>query len=278
LLILGIDTSTRQGSVGIVRIDAASAPGSATRGDFEILAERTSDAGLQHAEALMPLIDDCLAAGAIDLDALDAVAVSIGPGSFTGLRVGLATAKGLVLGTRTAIVGVPTLAALAATLVGRATGEQTGGVRRLVCPCLDARRGEVYGALFALDSGATSPADSSALERILEDSVAPPEALAASIAAALERTPETAPLVLIGDGAERHAERLRAGLGAVASVVARSEARSTGGCVAALGARAWRERGSDDVVSLAPLYARASDAERVRAAREAGGPAPDGRR
>jgi len=120
---------------------------------------------------------------------VDVIAASLGPGSFTGLRVGLATAKGLAWAAGAQLVGVSSLETLAAGV------PDTDG---LIAPVLDARRGEVYGALFR---GRT---------RLLPDSVAPPEAWATRLAEAAGDEP----LVLVGDGLARYPEALSAALGA----------------------------------------------------------------
>src|SRR5689334_18463142 len=97
-----------------------------------------------HARTLLPLIDNALAAARCELSDLDLIAVSIGPGSFTGLRIGLSVAKGLALATGLPAVGVPTLEAYA-----NCAGARSG----LLCPVLDARKGEVYGAAFQIGKG-----------------------------------------------------------------------------------------------------------------------------
>src|SRR5262245_52075822 len=97
-----------------------------------------------HARTLLPLIDAALAAAGVGLRQLDLLAVSIGPGSFTGLRIGLSVAKGLALATGLPVVGVPTLEAYALHV-----GPRPG----LICPVLDARKGEVYGAVFRWQGG-----------------------------------------------------------------------------------------------------------------------------
>jgi tRNA threonylcarbamoyladenosine biosynthesis protein TsaB len=279
LTVLGIETATRIGSVGIVSIDGEGCdPARADVRRLEVLAEVSCDTGLQHGEVLLPLVDRCLSAGGVGLDGVDVVAVSLGPGSFTGLRVGLATAKGLVLGTRAALVGVPTLAALAAGLVGgrwAPEGFSRGAAepRRLVCTCLDARRGEVYGALFSVDTHAGSPADVGVAERLLEDVAGTPEALADAVSgrvAAIRSELDDAglapePLWLVGDGAERYAERLVRGLGGATCVVPFAAFHGRGAVVAALGAAEMARRGVDEPGSLAPRYARVSDAERALA-------------
>lgn len=104
-----------------------------------------------HAENLVPLIRDALRYGGLETRALGAVAVSKGPGSYTGLRIGASTAKGLALATGAALVAVPTLEALAASVVPQA---QTGD---LVLAALDARRDEVFAAAFRVsDAGKLS--------------------------------------------------------------------------------------------------------------------------
>jgi tRNA threonylcarbamoyladenosine biosynthesis protein TsaB len=92
-----------------------------------------------HSERLLPLVDLWLREAEISLDDIDGIAVTVGPGSFTGLRIGLATAKGLAQATGKAIMGIPTLDALAMNLTG---------VRGLICPILDARKSEVYSAVY----------------------------------------------------------------------------------------------------------------------------------
>src|SRR5581483_1883509 len=254
----------RTGSVGVV---AAEDPHVARP---ELLAEITRDARLQHGEALVPLIDECLDRAGIDVADLNAVSVAVGPGSFTGLRVGLATAKGLVLGTPSALVGVATLEALAATLVGARLPARDGRPleRALVCACLDARRGELYAALFEVDLRASWPGAPGAVARVTEDAAASPAALVEAVAGAVSGRPpsETRPLVVVGDGAERAGEALAARWDAALLVLPVDRHPIRGGTVAALGVRDIAARGADDPAALVPRYARASDAERARRA------------
>ena len=124
--ILGIDTSTPIGSVALI--------------DGEnIVAEHTLNIVQAHSSRLMPAIDNVLKWGNITPDALDGCAVGIGPGSFTGIRIGVATAKSLCYAVDKPIVGVSTLEAIAYNL------RWTDGI---VCPILDARRSEIYGCTF----------------------------------------------------------------------------------------------------------------------------------
>lgn len=115
-------------------------------GTDRVLGEAGADIGRGHAERLMDVVDDALAAAGCALDDVGRIAVTVGPGSFTGIRVGVATARGLSLALGVPAVGVTTLSALAA---GRAT-------TRPLLVAMDARRGEVYCQSFAADGTALS--------------------------------------------------------------------------------------------------------------------------
>jgi tRNA threonylcarbamoyladenosine biosynthesis protein TsaB len=153
-------------------------------GDSLLVEIRSDDARL-HSERLLPAIDRVLALADRTLDAVEAFAVSVGPGSFTGLRTGLATVKAFALDERCPVVGVPTLAALAAGAVG-ADGP--------VAALLDARRGELYAAVCAR-AGEPVPG-------LLADSVFTPDALAKLL--------PPAATVVVGEGAETGARSLAA--------------------------------------------------------------------
>ena len=153
MLILTIETSTPTERVAVVK-------------DGSVLAEFTETVGRGHTEKLLGAVEDVLSRSAVGLGDLDAVGVSIGPGRFSGLRVGLATAKGLAVASGIPVAPVETLAALA---------ESARPHSGLVCPMLDARRGEVYGALFRLGE---------ARERVLPDSAVGPAAMLESVRSA----------------------------------------------------------------------------------------------
>ncbi len=147
--ILTIETSTPLEEVALVE-------------DGVVLASGMVEAGRGRGDALMGAISSVLLPVGGDVARLDAIGVSIGPGRFTGLRVGLATAKGLAVAFGTRLVPVPTLEALALS---------AGRPGELVCTMLDARRGEVYGALFRIAQGATRLLDDAATDpaRLLTD-------------------------------------------------------------------------------------------------------------
>ena len=127
--ILGIESSSLVASTAIYE-------------DGITMAEYTVDFKMTHSQTLLPMIDEMVKLVGIDLNTIDAIAVSGGPGSFTGLRIGSATAKGLGLALNKPIINVPTVDALAYNLVGHAG---------LVCPLMDARRNQTYTGLYTFD-------------------------------------------------------------------------------------------------------------------------------
>lgn len=171
-LILALDTATPAGSVALVD-------------EERTLVSRYFDVGLQHNQRLFVEVDDALKTAGCTFEQLSAVAVTIGPGSFTGLRLGLSAAKGFCLAQELPLVAVPTLEVLAARLPF---------ARCPVCPMLDARKGEVYTALY--DTGAGWP-------RLLEG----PRALAPQ---ALMAERVGIPTLFTGDGAHAYRELVAA--------------------------------------------------------------------
>lgn len=128
-LILSIETGTEVCSVALAK-------------DKQLLAIEESDKGMEHGKLLSPFIEKVLSEQGFTTDQLDAVAVSEGPGSYTGLRIGVATAKGICYGANKPLIAVNSLQSLAMLAV-----EQLPNVD-LLCPMIDARRMEVYTALF----------------------------------------------------------------------------------------------------------------------------------
>jgi len=124
MIVLGIETATSVGSVAIIS-------------EGKLIGEFTVNLGLIHSETLLPLIDQLLKMVRIKFSQVDGLAVSTGPGSFTGLRVGISTVKGLALAGRKPVVGISTLDALAYNF---------SWFEGLICPMLDAKKKEVYTA------------------------------------------------------------------------------------------------------------------------------------
>ena len=124
--ILGLDSSGLVASVAVIEDDV-------------LLAESTLDYKKTHSQTLLPMMDELRQRLDLDLNSLDAIAIASGPGSFTGLRIGAATAKGLGLALGKPLVEVPTLEGLAWNLWGS---------DRVVCPLMDARRNQVYTGAY----------------------------------------------------------------------------------------------------------------------------------
>lgn len=112
--------------------------------DAVLVAEYTVNYKKTHSQTLLPMLDEIVRMTELDLETIDAIAVAAGPGSFTGLRIGSATVKGLGLALEKPIVPIPTCQGLAYNV---------WGTDRLVCPIMDARRSQVYTGIYAFDAG-----------------------------------------------------------------------------------------------------------------------------
>ena len=223
--ILGIETSTPVCSVAI-----------ACAG--RVLVEYTLELGAHHSERLQPMIELALREADLRVGDLDGVGVAAGPGSFTGLRIGMGMAKGLCRGGHLKLACVPTLA-------GMAFGAGVAGVP--VCPMIDARRGDVYAGVYDLVGGMP-------VSRI----VARADAVS-NWAMALPR-----PAMVVGDGAWAYREVIEDAMGREAYFVNAALGRPSAGAIALLG-QARCERGAGDEVVLAePVYLRRTQAERLR--------------
>ena len=217
--------------------------------DEALLAEYTVNFKKTHSQTLLPMIDEIVKMIGMDLKELDAVAVSEGPGSFTGLRIGSATAKGIALALEKKIVPVPTLDALAYNLY------DTLG---LVCPIMDARRGQVYTAIYRFEDHR--------LVCIREKTAESIEDLAAELNGLPERQ-----VTFLGDGVPVFRERLAEILDKDFSFAPAHLSRQRAGAVAALGIRYYKEGRAQESKDHKPEYLRPSQAERVRAEKLSGG-------
>lgn len=255
--IIGLDTSTATGGVALLE-------GDRLVGEYTLNVQRTT-----HAERLMPALERVMAdAGWDPAQGVDGIAVALGPGSFTGLRIGVVTAKALSYAWGVPVAGVPTLEALAYQAGGYAPG---GGV--LLCPLLDARHGHVFCGAYAPGTAAPVLRQEARL-RALEEWLDSLDELAAAKPAdpaapkADLRQAGGGPLVFVGDGADLHWETVeqRFGPRAVRPPAGFRTLRSA--AVAALGALRLRQGQQDDPAGLAPLYLRQSEAERKWAAKD----------
>jgi len=203
--------------------------------DGVVLAEGSRVESRSHTASLPALVDAVLGDAGVTIADVEAVAVSIGPGSFTGLRIGLALAKGIAFAGGLPLVGVPTLEALA-HVADAAPGET-------ICAALDARKREVYAALFA--------ATPDGPRRVSTDVALAPETLAARL---------TPPCVLVGDAGEVYGDVL--GVRATLRPFATHHPR--GGVIARLGAERIAAGEGGNPGPLEPTYVRAPDAELPR--------------
>jgi tRNA threonylcarbamoyladenosine biosynthesis protein TsaB len=214
---------------------ATTACGVAVLQDETILAQAHLYRPRVHAERLTPLVEEVLDHASVESDDLDAVAVSMGPGSYTGLRIGGSTAKGWALAADAALVGVSTLAACAAQL--RPVAAPGDGV----CALLDARRDEVYaGAYRVTTDGIEEHAPTKAL---------PVEALPDWIGDVPGR------LWLVGDGAPKAQESLAA-LEAPHTLVPADDVPPSAAWVARRGRQRLATEGPDDVATFEPFYVK----------------------
>ncbi len=221
-----METSTLTGAVALLDEDA-------------VVGECRLNIAVTHSERLLAAVDRLLATARWRLSDVTALAVAVGPGSFTGLRIGVSTVKSLAFATGKPLVGVPTLDAWAWTLPFAVYP---------VCPILDAKKGEVYAALYR--TGAGRP------DRIWEYRALTPEGLAAELSEGGHR-----PVVFLGDGVVPYAPILSRLLGADARVAPPSHRVPSAVTVAQLALLALARGEVVDPFSLVPLYIRRSEAE-----------------
>ena len=227
MLILAFETSAKAASVALTE-------------NGKLLGESYQNTGMTHSQTLMVMAEDLLKAAGKSVKDLSAVAVAEGPGSFTGVRIGVAAAKGLAWGAELPCFGISTLEAMAVSL---------GAWQGYFCPVMDARRSQVYNALFYVNHGE--------LQRLRED-----RAIALSdLAEELKTLAE--PIFLVGDGSNLCYHTLKE---AVPNLVLppehRMHQRAVGAALLAEGKLAAGETG--DGAALAPNYLRLSQAERER--------------
>jgi tRNA threonylcarbamoyladenosine biosynthesis protein TsaB len=233
MLILAIETSTLTGSVALV--EAEGREDGPRRGE-KILGEITLSTEETHSGRLMPAIDRLLMETSLTIHQVRGIALGLGPGSFTGLRIAVSTVKGLAFALKVPVVGVPTLDTVAHNLPYASTQ---------VCPVLDARKKEVYAALFRGNGEGD-------LEKVSEDWVLSPEDLCSRIT---EKT------IFLGTGVEVYGEVLRERLGSLALFAPPELSLPRAVNVARLGLSSFKNGRTLDVSSFTPIYLRRSEAE-----------------
>ena len=231
MLILAFETTAKAGSVALLE-------------DGKLLAESYQNTGLTHSQTLMVMAEDLLKQCGLTVSNVTHVAVAAGPGSFTGVRIGVAAAKGFAWGGELPCYGVSTLEAMAKNL---------GVYDGIVCACMDARRNQVYNALFSAQQGV--------LQRMTEDRAIALADLKEELKA-LDK-----PIYLVGDGSHlTHATLSPEVPNLVLPPEHRMHQRGAGVALAALDKIHAGEIGN--AAALEPNYLRLSQAERERLEKE----------
>lgn len=233
--ILALDSSGLVATVAVVEDDT-------------LLAEYTVNYKKTHSQTLLPMLDEIVKMIELDLQTIDAIAVAGGPGSFTGLRIGSATAKGLGLALEKPLIHIPTVEGLAYNM---------WGTDRLVCPIMDARRNQVYTGIYAFEQGELE---------ILEEQMAVDLSVIADKLNSLGR-----PVIFLGDGVPVYREQLK-GLMQVPYTFAPAHMnKQRAGAVAALAVKYAAAGRMETAEAHQPDYLRLSQAERERNAKNAAG-------
>jgi len=220
---LGIDTSTSCGSVGLID-------------DGEIVLDFLLNIPVTHSERLLGAIEFVLREGRCPIENLDGWAISLGPGSFTGLRIGVSTVKGLAFATAKPLAGVSTLDVLAS---------QIPPTSHLICPILDARKKEVYTAFYRYGEG-------NSIKRLSTYMAIRPEDLAKKI---------EEPTIFLGNGIKTYAGFLLSALPSLVIFPPPPLHLPHGSTVAKLGSELLEKGESLDISTFAPIYVRPSEAE-----------------
>lgn len=226
--ILALDSSGLVASAAVVENDAT-------------IAEYTINHKKTHSQTLLPMLDEIKRMTELDLGTIDAIAVACGPGSFTGLRIGSATAKGLGLALNLPIIPVPTVDSLAYNLYGS---------QKLICPLMDARRNQVYTGLYTFEEG---------------ELVTLAAQCAVDISEIMNQINETGrEVIFLGDGVLAYKEKIEK-LAQVKFYLAPACCnRQRAACVASLGEKLYRLGQVQSAAEHAPDYLRLSQAERER--------------
>jgi tRNA threonylcarbamoyladenosine biosynthesis protein TsaB len=221
--VLGIDTSTSCGSVGLVE-------------DNEVISEYLLNIPVTHSERLLGAIEFVLREARCSVEEIEGWAIALGPGSFTGLRIGVSTVKGLAFATGKPVAGVSTLDVIAS---------QIAPTSYLICPILDARKKEIYTAFYRYE-------ERGSLLRQSEYQAISPENLVGKID---ERT------IFVGDGVKTYGDFLLSCLPSFAILPSSYFHVSHGSMVAKLGMELLRKGEYLNLSAFSPLYVRPSEAE-----------------
>ena len=224
--ILALDSSGLVASVALLENDT-------------LVAEYTTNFKKTHSQTLLPMLDEIVTMTEIKLEEIDAIAVAKGPGSFTGLRIGSATAKGLGLALKKPVIGVPTVDALAYNLYG---------VEDLTCPIMDARRGQVYTGLYTFEGDSFNVLVKQQAVMLVE--------MIEEIKKLGKR------VIFLGDGVEVHREKIMELLGEQCYFAPAHVNKQRAGAVAAIASVYYQEGKIETAMEHEPEYLRVSQAER----------------
>ena len=240
--VLAIDSSGMTATVAVVE-------------DTQTIAEYTVNFKKTHSQTLLPMIDTMGKMIELDLKSIDAIAVAGGPGSFTGLRIGSATAKGLGLALEKPLIHVPTVDGLAYNLYG---------CQDIICPIMDARRKQVYTGMYTFARRELEGSKETELVLdVLEAQNASP------IDELIERLNiHGRPVVFLGDGVPVYQDVIREKMRVPFSFAPASANRQRAAVVGALGIQYYKEEKFETAMEHQPDYLRVSQAERERAEKE----------
>lgn len=211
----------------------------------QTIAEYTVNYKKTHSQTLLPMLDEIVKMTEMDLNTIDAIAIAGGPGSFTGLRIGSATAKGLGLALGKPLIHVPTLEGLACNLYGCSS---------LICPIMDARRNQVYTGVYRLNE--------SGLQVVKEQMAIDVRVLAEQLNALGEA------VTFLGDGVPVYREQLEEKLTVPFTFAPANMNRQRAASVGLRGFQYYREGRIETAAEHQPDYLRVSQAEREREERE----------
>ena len=213
--------------------------------DDEMIAEYTVNYKKTHSQTLLPMLDEIVKMTELDLATIDAIAVAGGPGSFTGLRIGSATAKGLGLALGKPLIHVPTVDGMAYNLFGN---------QGLICPIMDARRNQVYTGFYRFEEQF----------EIVE------EQMAISVSELIDKLNTGGEMVtFLGDGVPVYRKQLEEGLKVPYRFAPAHRNRQSAASVGALGMKYYQEGKLETATEHQPDYLRLSQAERERAEKDA---------
>lgn len=230
--ILALDSSGLVASVAIVE-------------EEQTVAEYTVNYKKTHSQTLLPMLDEIVKMTDMDLQSIDAIAVAGGPGSFTGLRIGSATAKGLGLALNKPLIHIPTLEGMAYNLYGSSA---------VICPIMDARRKQVYTGIYRFEEGEL---------KVLEDQTA------IAVDELIQKLNEMGEeVVFLGDGVPVYADCLREGLSIPFIFAPANMNRQRASSVGLLGIEYFKRGKTETAREHQPDYLRVSQAERERNERE----------